>query len=285
MTTCSELARTLGEPLAGTAPWAMAWIAIEQAGPWGARALTDSHFDPELGAALNARVEGIPLTLLLIRQPGRHADDHRTHGTRSVFIAYTGPEDPWLLHLLVDDPEVLLGLDLAAIARGVRPAVGVVETEPLVLVCTNSKRDLCCALLGRPVAAELEAERPGRVWESTHTGGHRLAPTILTLPDGYVFGGASAGSLTVAAARGRASLGRPEQSAELAALGAWGLPRPRALDVEPAESGYRVTDPLDGRTVFVEVAELLLDPPRKESCLKGPVSGRSFVASIVGPAE
>lgn len=281
MITCSELARGLGEPLAGTAPSATAWIAIEQAGPWGAQALTESHLDRALGAALGARADGLPLKLLLIRPPGRHADDHRTHGVRSVFIAYTGPEAPWLLRAEVADPAELLELDFGAIALGERPRLGLPETEPMVLVCTNSKRDLCCALRGRPVAAELARLRPGRVWESSHTGGHRLAPTILTLPDGYVFGGDSAASLSVAAARGRATLTQPEQAAELAALTAWDEATPRALRVSPVAAGFVVTDPVSDRTVHVRVDELPLDPPRKESCLKGPVSGVSLVARIV----
>jgi hypothetical protein len=51
-------------------------------------------------------------------------------------------------------------------------------------VCTNAKRDVCCAVRGRPVALGAAAERPGRVWECSHTGGHRFAPTGVLLPHG-----------------------------------------------------------------------------------------------------
>ncbi len=282
MTTCSELARTLHEPLAGTAPTATAWVAIEQAGPWGPQALTSSHLDAGLGADLSTGSADLPVTVVLVRRPGRHADDHRTHGPRSVYIAYTGHEAPWLVHAMVRDPRVLLDLDLAAVARGERPGLGQLDHEPLVLVCTNAKRDLCCALLGRPTAAAMEADRPGRVWESSHLGGHRLAPTVLSLPDGYVYGGDHAASMTVAAARGRSSLGRAAQSAELAALVALGAATPRALDVRRGDGAHWVvTDPVDGRELPVRVDERPLMPPRKESCLKGPVSSVSYAAGVL----
>jgi len=279
--TCSEVARTLNEPLAGTAPTALAWLCIEQAGPWGAKALTHSHLDRALGVELTARTQDLPVTVLLVRRPGRHADDHRTHGARSVYLAYTGPGTSWLVHAAIDDPWTLLDLDLAAVARGELPAFGQVESEPVVLVCTNARRDQCCALRGRPVAAALALERPGRVWESSHTGGHRLAPTVLSLPDGFVYGGDQAPQMTLAAARGRSSLGRPEQAAELAALRALGASTPRALSVRSAAGGWLVTDPADGTTLSVRVDEQPLQPARKESCLKGPVSSVAYVAHVV----
>jgi hypothetical protein len=65
-----------------------------------------------------------------------------------------------------------------ASAPGAQPA------EPVLLVCTNGRRDVCCALRGRPVALEAAALAPQRVWESSHTGGHRFAPTGVLLPHG-----------------------------------------------------------------------------------------------------
>ena len=45
------------------------------------------------------------------------------------------------------------------------------EAEPHLLVCANGKRDACCAIVGRPVAAAAAEVHPGRVWETTHLGG------------------------------------------------------------------------------------------------------------------
>ena len=54
-------------------------------------------------------------------------------------------------------------------------------------MCTNARRDVCCAVRGRPVALEAAAARPGQVWECSHTGGHRFAPTAVVLPHGQTW--------------------------------------------------------------------------------------------------
>jgi hypothetical protein len=46
---CSALSRLLDEPLAGTAPVAKSWIMLEQPGPWGRKALSQSHQDTARG--------------------------------------------------------------------------------------------------------------------------------------------------------------------------------------------------------------------------------------------
>jgi hypothetical protein len=37
-------------------------------------------------------------------------------------------------------------------------------------------------------APQLSASRPNQVWECTHLGCHRFAPTGLLLPNGYAYG-------------------------------------------------------------------------------------------------
>ena len=328
---CSTLARTLAEPLAATAPLAHTWVALEQPGPWGHQALTDSHLDPALGAELTARAEGTGVTVILVRRPGHHADATGATGAgsaigaigaigasgaatgslargggqpvrpeqpgpagrpglpglparpRALWIAHTGSQ-PWLVHASLSDPAVLLDLDFTALGAGTRPRLGEPDVEPLLLVCTNSRRDECCALIGRPLAADLAAVRPGRVWESSHLGGHRLAPVVLSLPDGFAFGGPHAGSLALASCRGRSTLPRPAQAAELAALAASADPTPRALTVEAAGADWLVTDAVhSGRAVRYSVSAHPLTPSRKESCRKGPVSSVTYTAVRIDP--
>jgi len=54
-----------------------------------------------------------------------------------------------------------------------------------VLVCTHGSRDMCCGSLGtrlwREVSERLDAVN---LWRTSHTGGHRFAPTAITFPDG-----------------------------------------------------------------------------------------------------
>lgn len=55
-----------------------------------------------------------------------------------------------------------------------------------VLVCTHGQRDVCCGSLGTALALALEATRAlgdVRVLRTSHTGGHRFAPTAIVLPE------------------------------------------------------------------------------------------------------
>jgi hypothetical protein len=56
-----------------------------------------------------------------------------------------------------------------------------------VLVCSHGRRDVCCGALGTAVAQELEQGLLGpgvRCWRTSHTRGHRFAPTALVFPEG-----------------------------------------------------------------------------------------------------
>ncbi|MFI0790132.1 sucrase ferredoxin [Streptomyces lydicus] len=227
MSLCATASLEAAEPLAGTAATARTWLLVEQTGPWGAKALTASHLDPALGRALEAAAKGTGVRVALIRRPGRHADRHGATRHR-LFLAHTAPGRSWIRTTSVADPQAALGLDFAALGAGEHGNLWERYTgEPLVLVCTNGKRDRCCALLGRPLAAELAAAGT-EVWEVTHIGGHRFAPTLFVLPYGYAYGRSSLSLATdaVAAARdgrialdhcrGRSTWDRPAQAADLA---------------------------------------------------------------------
>ncbi len=189
---CSTFCRELREPLAGTAVVAGGWVLVEQAGPWGAKAPTQSHLDAEFGGAFDEACKKADLRFGLIRSPGRHPDPGRR--SHQVYVASTSPGRAWLLGGEVADPRELEELDLDAVGRGdlhavidSLPALTMLD-EPVMLVCTNGKRDECCALLGRPLVTALAAVAPGQVWEANHLGGHRFAPTMTLLPHGTMHG-------------------------------------------------------------------------------------------------
>lgn len=63
-----------------------------------------------------------------------------------------------------------------------------------VLVCTHGRRDVCCGSAGTDLALQLAARdpRPGvRFRRTSHTGGHRFAPTFIVLPQGSAWAFAS----------------------------------------------------------------------------------------------
>ncbi|MEU6996388.1 sucrase ferredoxin [Streptomyces sp. NPDC046465] len=282
MSTCASASRDLDEPLAGTAATARTWLLLEQPGPWGAKALRSSHLDPEFGRALEAAAEGTGVRVALIRRPGRHADSHAP--TRhQVYVGHTAPGRTWLRDALTDDPRRLLDLDFAALGAGDHGGFGTAHVgAPLVLVCTNGKRDRCCALLGRPLAAELADSGEKGAWEITHLGGHRFSPTLLVLPYGYAYGrmrapavkeildAARAGRVVTDACRGNSAWERPGQAAELAVRTAAGEYAAEALSVLRTDgTGPRrevTVAHTDGRRWQVTVDETASLPPRPESC-------------------
>jgi hypothetical protein len=86
---CSTFCRELGEPLPGTAVVAAGWVVVEQPGPWGAKAPTQSHLDPAFGGAFDDACKKVDVRFGLIRSPGRHPDAiERTH---QVYVASTRP--------------------------------------------------------------------------------------------------------------------------------------------------------------------------------------------------
>ncbi|MEU6120286.1 sucrase ferredoxin [Streptomyces sp. NPDC047123] len=282
MSTCATASRDLDEPLAGTAATARTWLLLEQPGPWGAKALTSSHLDPDVGRALEKAAEGTGVRVALIRRPGRHADCHGT-SRQQVYIGHTVPGGGWLRGAVTDDPRRLLDLDFAALGAGDHGGFGTPHTgAPLALVCTNGKRDRCCALLGRPLAAELAASGEEGVWEITHLGGHRFSPTLLVLPHGYAYGrigphtvkeilgAAGAGRVVTEGCRGNSAWDRPGQAAELAVRTATGEDAAGVLNViltEGAAPRWEVTVAhADGRRWRVTVAQGASLPPRPESC-------------------
>ncbi|MFF3308454.1 sucrase ferredoxin [Streptomyces sp. NPDC002952] len=287
MSTCTTASRELDEPLAGTAATARTWLLLEQPGPWGAKALTSSHLDPALGRALEAAAKDTGVRIALIRRPGRHADCG-TPTERQVYAAHTAPGNAWLHSATVSDPQELLDLDFAALGGGDHHTFDAAlrgrphTAAPLALVCTNGKRDRCCALLGRPLAAELAASGVTGAWEVTHLGGHRFSPTLLVLPFGYAYGrvgahqvkevlqGVREGRVVTEGCRGSSAWERPAQTAELAVRTATGEHAADALTVlrtDGAAPRWEVTlAHTDGRLWRVVVAMGASEPPREESC-------------------
>lgn len=220
----------------GTAPTATFWVALEQSGPWGREAATQSHLDPAVGKALDRSAKELGGRLILLRRPGAHsgAPEDRPH---RVYVAGGLADRPWLLEADLKDAALLLRLPWAALRDGDKDSVeeGMPELDrspgTVLMICSNSKRDVCCAVRGRPVALLASSERPGQVWECSHTGGHRFAPTGILLPYGQTLARlsvASAVAVVDAAAggelplellgaaydRGRSQLTPPAQAAE-----------------------------------------------------------------------
>ncbi|WP_307817470.1 sucrase ferredoxin [Nocardia acididurans] len=218
---CSAAAQEI--PLPGSATHVTGWLCVEQPGAWGRDVIGDEVLGPEITAELAARTKAAHVRPTLIRRPGRN----EFNGVRTVLLARTSAEDSWCERFEITDLKQLLDLDLHLL-NGPAPGIGARVEDPLVLVCAHGKRDQCCALLGRPIAARLVTEFPDRVWECSHTGGHRFAPAVVLLPTGLTYGRVDAdavitaveaaqyGRISLPGLRGRSCYTPVQQVAELA---------------------------------------------------------------------
>lgn len=312
---CSVLAAEAGEPLAGTAPIAQAWVIIEQPGPWGRLALTESHLDPELGARIAARAEGTGTSVLLARHPDR-SERTWSPADRRVWVAHVAPGNARVRTGVIADARSIASWDFSAIAVGSLPPVGVVSTDPTLFVCTNGSRDACCAQRGRSLVDDLLTTRSGtsreQVWEANHLVGHRFAPTALLLPTGGVYGRLDAtaanaviddpcGDTALRHARGRSAFPQPLQAAELAVRRTQDIHERDALDALWVIDGKRIpirpgVHPADTEVVLAEIRhddgrawllKLKQRPigPRPESCGAGPVPGFTWEIVDISPTS
>ncbi|MFN8185902.1 MAG: sucrase ferredoxin [Gaiellales bacterium] len=271
---CSSLSLSLGEPLVATASAATAWLLVEQSGPWGARALSESALDREVGAELERRAKRLGIKILLVKQQGKTGSARR-------FAAWSEPGSTWLEELELDGPDGLLDLDLEALARGERLGGRRIAT-PVYLACTNGKRDACCASRGRAVTAALAALRPEATFECSHLGGHRFAANVVCLPHGLWYGrvepedaeqivaAAGRGELVLHLLRGRSSLPSEAQAADRFLREREGLRGIEELAVETVESAgggvTAVSLRAEGRMWRVLVRADEADEPRPVSC-------------------
>lgn len=308
MTSCSALQELSGATAVGTAAQARAWLGLEQSGPWGRKAATQSHLDPDLGHALDARAQEIGARFALLRSTGFHPDSDAGERVVQACGGLSDSSAGWLVQWTVTDPATLLDLDWQLLLEPTPDALldtvpdAAVVSEPVVWVCTNGKRDVCCAVRGRPAAAEAAAALPGRVWETTHTGGHRFAPTGVVLPGGQTLAFLSAalcvdvvtalarGQVATSALdphhdRGRSCLPPEQQAAEHAVRLAENILDIDALTLQTLHDGcVRVTH-RDGRTWQVDVTREESPDRRPASCGAEPRPTHFWTTTVTNSGE
>ncbi|MFF0530499.1 sucrase ferredoxin [Nocardia amikacinitolerans] len=284
-------------PLPGTATKVSSWLCVEHPGAWGRDVIGDEVLGPEISAELAARTTAARARPTLIRRPGRS----EFTGARTILLVNSRAEGGWCERLEITDLKQLLEIDLHLL-DGPPPGIGEPVTDPLVLVCAHGKRDQCCAVLGRPIAAALATAQPDRVWECSHTGGHRFAPAMVLLPSGLTYGRVDAAAATAAVAavhrgevaltglRGRSGHRPVEQVAELAVRAevAAGLQEltveseKDATATDPTFAGSAIVTHRDGRRWRV-TARTIAYPPRQASCGAGPKPVTALLADPIQP--
>ncbi len=181
---CSDISRESGEPLMATAPHVDVWFCLEYGGLWGRSALKESDLPDSVKAHLTGAESSIPRARIeLIKQEHR-----QPRGDYAFFVALSRETDPRLYRFTLTIVEDVLSLDLVKIAA-MDPAYDQnIISQPLILTCTNGKRDKCCARNGLSVYHALVRHVGERAWQCTHLGGHRFGANIVVLPAGTYYG-------------------------------------------------------------------------------------------------
>ncbi len=269
---CAEHARSIAIDPAGTAIRADRIVLIETPAPWPKPVFAHDLLEP-VDAIFKSAARS---TRMLACTPDRRATP-------------TSPQRLWVFDRRVnstherqfefrDEAELLdLARELCAETEG-----GFITTnglkrdrrldEATVLVCAQGSHDVCCGSDGQRLINDLSTLAPEiRVFAVSHTGGHRFAPTAMTLPDGRMWAYVGAELLKSILARSAdpadaaqycrgwwgAERG-PDQVAERAILSAvgWSLDS-MARTVKATDNGARVEVVSDAgtQTYDVEVNE------------------------------
>lgn len=248
---CADWARDVGVDPVGTAVSARGFLLVDWPLPWPRDASEIETLEPVRAALAGT---GIRLQLVV---PRPDADRW------SIVRHDLGPDDDgWFsgyrrravsaapAHLV--EAAVALASDRAIDQHAVDDSGhGLAAVEPGldVLLCGHGSRDRCCGSMGTALAISALAD--GLVIRRTsHTGGHRFAPTGLVLPHGTVWAFLDDDALRRIVAmegplddlldryRGSSACATPaHQAAERVAFGAvgwsWLQHRRRAVDLEP----------------------------------------------------
>lgn len=287
---CSLQSLFAGDALAGTAPQAKTWVLVEQPGPWGREALKDSQLAPELAESLRELDAQPGMKVLLTRHPSRTSRSGATD--RYVWVSRSDGHVCELFQAQYADQRELAATSFSGLSDGYIGSEFKQIHDRFAFVCTHSGRDACCAVLGRELIDRSIPEYPDPfshlVWECSHIGGHRFAPTALLTPINTVVGRCEAGTVhkwvatgTINAGyiRGASWLDPQAQAAQAYVLNENPELQTPDIQIEPTEeesSSYRVTAQ-DGRSWMVHLESVQLDRPRPDSCGGEPKMGTKFV--------
>lgn len=256
---CSDLSRQAGEALIGSAPRAKAYFLLEYSGAWESKAFEQSALPAAVKSHLSAALgQATGVKLVLIKgQPGV-----KRAGIR-FFAARVSDTQPRLYTARLGVYEDLLNLDLLALL-GDDPLADFQRLDELLyLVCTNGRRDACCARYGVGFYTAVSQLVGESAWQCTHLGGHRFAPNFLVLPWGLCYGrlqpgeatrvvdACRAGEIDLQNYRGRMCYAEPVQAAEYYLRLETGQRRLEALRLVRSEQ----VSPLEWEVVFAEAGK------------------------------
>ncbi|MEL6491250.1 MAG: sucrase ferredoxin [Cyanobacteria bacterium J06555_13] len=203
---CAIASQQANEDLIGTAGHYQTYVLIECPMPWAAKVFNSKAIPPALRRYIKATKSDRSAQFLAIDR-GRSQSAVVSDSVTLLVYERTVPSAVETNRSKAPGHESVSGyrgyefqLDsltqvidcLEAHWQGDR--IGQPITQQDLLVCTHGMRDKCCARFGQPFFREAtrsakQGNLPNtRVWQVSHIGGHRFAPTAISLPDGRYYG-------------------------------------------------------------------------------------------------
>ncbi|MBE9063515.1 sucrase ferredoxin [cf. Phormidesmis sp. LEGE 11477] len=194
---CAIANRESGEDLIGTASHYQTYVLIECPTPWAAKAFESEQIPDALRRYVKAVKAKRAVQFLLVSK-GRKTlrASNKASGIRLMVYEKFPPVDGTVEKYRGYEFEIdgLERVETCLEAHWQGDRLGKTITQKDVLICTHGMRDRCCARFGQPLFKNaLRRAKQGRLpnvrlWKVSHIGGHRFAPTAITLPDGRYYG-------------------------------------------------------------------------------------------------
>ncbi len=184
---CSDIAREHGVPLIASATEGGLWFLVEYSGSYENKAVEESGIPDEVKDYLReVEIPGARTRVQLIQQDGS-----KEREGLYFFAARADSQNPQLYEYHLEEYGEILDIDLDALTAGQPSDHPNLRAEPVFLVCTNGRRDLCCARYGPAVYQAMAEDVGDAAWQSSHIGGHNKAPNNLFFPHGVNYGHAT----------------------------------------------------------------------------------------------
>lgn len=175
---CSVWTRQQGPDPVGSAPRFDHLILVEVPLPWPPD-VADAPMVAAAAAAAAAAADGPTRVMAVVPDERRQVGDVLiTSYRRHAGAGYVGTD---ILARTTDCNELLRALLEGERVEG--------DSSPAeVLLCGHGARDRCCGSQGTRLFVKVARSWPDvRIRRCSHTGGHRFAPTGMTLPDGHLW--------------------------------------------------------------------------------------------------
>jgi hypothetical protein len=199
---CSVVSNQVGEDLIGSATPCQTYVLVECPPPWKSDAFESKGIPANLRSLIDSvKQSRLSIRFLLIHQKpdaslsgGAVEPFDRTH----VLIYHQSTDkfcqgyQRW--EWRVDHIEAVAPLVQSYLAG--QPVGSEACYSPIrdLLICVHGSHDKCCAKYGFPFyraaidTLEQLGNQPIRLWQTSHFGGHRFAPTLIDFPSGRYYG-------------------------------------------------------------------------------------------------